>query len=231
MNTTQKTTAVLLVHGLQESPRFFDFLLRGLPEGTPFRAVQLPGHGGKRRSFRRADREAWERCVNQAAVELGQQYGRVVFVGHGMGCLLGLKAAMQPGIRFSALLFLACTLRLKNPARYVRALRLSRGQKDPAAAALREVCALSRPVTPLGCPGPYLEFLRLKKEIGAVRKKPLLRVTAAFCEKDEIVSPRSIPVAKAWRFAPMALPDCTHWYFTEEARAVLRQVLCALLES
>ena len=77
-----------------------------------------------------------------------------------------------------------------------------------------------------------MELLRLIREIRRIKKKPLLRVTAAFPRKDEIVHPRSARIAREqWRFAPVEMPGCSHNYFTEEAQDVLRQMLRVMIQS
>lgn len=235
MDNAQKKTAVLFVHGLQGTPSQFDFLIRSLPKGTAYVSLLLPGHGGSVKSFRRSGRAAWERSVQQAAVALGQNYDRVILVGHSMGCLLGLKAAMQPGIRFDAMLFIACPLRIRITARYLRNnfLAVSRRQtRDPQVLAARAANSVraAHPLAFLTCLHPYLELLRLMREIRKTHPRPLLRVTAAFPAYDEIVSPRSFRIAREdWRFAPVVLPGSSHQYFSPAARESLKRILKAMI--
>lgn len=237
MRTEQKKTAVLFVHGIQGSPSQFDFLIRSLPKGTPYVNLLLPGHDGSVRDFRRSGRESWEHSVQQAAVALGQSYGRVILVGHSMGCLLGLKAAMQPSIHFESMLFIACPLRIHFTARYLRNCFLAVSHKETkdrqvlAARAANSVHA-AHPLAYLSCLHPYLEFMRLRREIGKVDPKPIFRVTAAFPEYDEIVSPRSFRMAREiWRFAPVVLPGSSHHAFSPAARETLKRILQTMIRS
>lgn len=229
-------SAVLLVHGIQGSPSQLDFLLSALPPGTPYINLLLPGHGGGTARFRKSGREAWERSVRQAAAALGNAHGRVIFVGHSMGCLLGLRAALDAGIRFDAMLFIACPFRLRLSLQSLRRTRkaLSRHPgDDPRVLAIRDANSVraGHPLAYLTCLHPYLELLRLIRDVRRISPKPLLRVTAAFCGEDEIVSARSWREAQdLWRFSPVLLPGCTHHLFTEDAKETLRQILNAMVQ-
>ncbi|MBR6862654.1 MAG: alpha/beta hydrolase [Acidaminococcaceae bacterium] len=99
----------LFVHGIQGHPRQFQFLIDRLPEGTPYRNVLLPGHGADVKAFRRSGREAWQAAVREAAGELRGQCGQLVFVGHSMGCLLGLLSEQAAPGTFSDMLLLCCS--------------------------------------------------------------------------------------------------------------------------
>ena len=231
---TQKP-AVLFVHGIQGSPRQFDFLIRALPEGTPYRCLALPGHGGSVKQFRKSGREAWEQAVRQAAIELGQSHGRGIFVGHSMGCLLGIRAAVKDELPFEKMLLIACPLKIRLTMRYLReAYIVSTGRPadDPGALAMRNANSVSarKPILYLSCVRPYLELLRLIREVNRIPDKPLLRATAAFPAHDEIVSPKSWDLARlAWRFAPVPLPHSTHQYFPSQDQQTLQSILRAMI--
>lgn len=228
--------AALFVHGIQGSPEQFDFLIRALPQGTPYRAVLLPGHGGAVKQFRRSDRQAWAQAVRKAAVELGQTHKKVVFVGHSMGCLLGLQAAIRDGLPFDKMLFIACPFKVRLTMRYLRCARLAmskRATDDPAALAMRKANSVRarRLIQYFTCVKPYLELLRLIRDVNRISPKPLLRVTAAFPAHDEIVSPKAWDIARlVWRFAPVPLPHSTHHFFPPQDQQTLQTILRAMIE-
>ena len=235
-SSARKKTAVLFVHGIQGSPAQFQFLTRSLPEGTAYKNVLLPGHGGTVRQFRRSGRDAWARCVRKAAVELGQTNDRVIFVGHSMGCLLGLQAAMDGDLRFESMLLIACPFRLRLSLRALRSMAKAvsaRPTDDPAVLAARKANSVRARhfLAYCTCLKPYADLLRLIRSIRTRKNKPLLRVTAAYPEKDEIVAPASWRIAQnEWRFAPVLLPGCTHHYFTPEAQKTLQRILRAMID-
>lgn len=237
MNQKKKTTAVLFVHGLQGSPGQLDFLLPALPEDAAFIPLTLPGHGGTLRAFRRSGRAQWLQSVHRAAVTLGQSYDRVIFVGHSMGCLLGIQEALTHGTPFASMLLIACPLRIRPTLRYLKTLlcfSLNLKKNDPHVAALRRANSV-HPRFPwrfLFCLHPYLELLRLSRQVRRAKPKPLLRATAAFCAHDEIISPRSAREAFAlWRFAPVTLPDSSHHLFAPQDQETLRRILSALIRN
>ena len=194
--------AFLFVHGIQGHPRQFQFLIDRLPEGTSYRNVLLPGHGADVKAFRRSGREAWLAAVREAAGELRGQCDRLVFVGHSMGCLLGLLTKQAAPGTFSDMLLLCCPFRIRLTYRYLRnnllAPRLVKPTDDPFVQAARQansVTAAHR-AQYLTCVHPYLELLRLMREVRKDCAPPVCKPTFVFSEKDEIVSPRSVPFAR-----------------------------------
>jgi len=232
----ERKAGVLFVHGLQGSPRQFDFLIRALPKGTPYRTLLLPGHGGSVKQFRKSDRKAWMQTVRQAAFELGQSCGRVIFVGHSIGCLLGILAAVRDELPFDKMLLIACPLKIRLTMRYLREALIAfsrRPTDDPAILAIRNASSVAArtPVQYLFCARPYLETLRLIREVNRIPHKPLLRATAAFPAHDEIVSPKCWDAARlTWRFAPVPLPGSTHQYFPPQDQQTLQSILQAMIE-
>ncbi len=215
----------LFVHGIQGHPRQFQFLIDRLPEGTPYRNVLLPGHGADVKAFRRSGREAWQAAVREAAGELRGQCGQLVFVGHSMGCLLGLLSEQAAPGTFSDMLLLCCPFRIRPTYRYFRNnLLTSRPVKptdDPFVQAAREANGVTaaHPAQYLACAHQYLELLRLMREVRKDCAPPACRITFVFSEKDEIVSPHSVRYARE-RFGaePVILPGCGHNWFSIEGK-------------
>ena len=81
---------VLFVHGIQGSPSQFDFLISRLRDSVTVCNVLLPGHGTTIREFRNSSSSPWLPAVRDAAQKMKSQCERLYFVGHSMGCLLGL---------------------------------------------------------------------------------------------------------------------------------------------
>lgn len=134
-------TVVVFVHGIQGSPSQFGWLMDVLPPETDFVNLLLPGHGRSVRAFRKAGKADWENTVSELVRLLSRTYRRIIWVGHSMGCLLGLHAARLMPDAFSALL-LNCPFILRP---YWGLLRMiQKRQTRPASAFDAGLCLLGR---------------------------------------------------------------------------------------
>ncbi len=90
--------AVLFVHGIASGPQFFEGMVERMPEGVSVMALLLAGHGGEAREFAHGSMRLWRMQVESALAYLRQSHERVVVVGHSMGALLAVDAALRhPG--------------------------------------------------------------------------------------------------------------------------------------
>ena len=230
-------TAFLFVHGIQGHPRQFQFLIDHLPEGTPYRNILLRGHGADVKAFRSSGREAWLATVRKAVGELLGQCDRLVFVGHSMGCLLGLLTEQAAPGTFSEMLLLCCPFRIRPTYRYLRnnllASRPAKPTDDPFVQAAREANSVTaaHPAQDLTCVHPYLELLRLVRTVRKNAAAPACPVRFLFSEQDEIVSPRSVRLARE-RFGveQEIMPGCGHNWFSEKAKQQIADALNAMQE-
>ena len=218
-------TACLFVHGIQGSPAQFSFLNERLPEDIRVRNLLLPGHGADVKAFRRTGREQWLAAVRQAAGELSGQRDRLIFVGHSMGCLLGLETERECPGTFAGMVLLCCPFHIRPTARHFRnnllASRPGRDNDDVYVRAAREANSVttSHPAQYLTCARPYLELLRLMRTVRKNGATPACPVHFFFSERDEIVSPRSARFAREHFGAePEILPGCGHNWFSVEGK-------------
>ena len=229
-------TGVVFVHGIQGSPKQFDFLTAQLPPSVPFANVLLPGHGATVREFRRAGLEQWMEAVRRECLDMDRRCDRLIFVGHSMGCLLGLLAN-ESGELFSDMLLLCCPFAIRFTYRYFRVNALSVFSKriagDPRVQAARRANSVSskHAVGYLSCAHPYFELLRL---IRRSRKQPLTlpeRTAFYFSDQDEIVSQKCAAyVKKRFGMEPHTLSGCGHNYFTEEAKEQISRTLLRMID-
>ena len=138
-------TGILFVHGIQGSPAQFRFLTERLPGDIRIRTLLLPGHGADVKAFRRSGQEQWLAAVWQAAEELRKQCDRLIFVGHSMGCLLGLESERERPGTFAGMVLLCCPFHIRPTARHFRngflASRPERATDDAFVRAAREAGA------------------------------------------------------------------------------------------
>ena len=234
--TTTPSTAVLFVHGIQGQPKQFQFLIDALPEGVEFRAPLLPGHGQNARAFHASNRRDWLTAVRRETEELLARGKRVVYVGHSMGCLLGLLVSRELGAPYSGMLLLCCAFRPRIAGRFRELFKPpfpKEAGKDPRIAAARE--GSSVPVEgfadALRLIGPYVELFRLMAKTRRMRPREPERVRFFFSDLDEAVSPASVRDAKRWpKAAVQILEGCGHCYFTQAAREALQRGLAELIE-
>ena len=229
-------TAVLFVHGIQGSPGQFQFLIDALPPGTEVRNLLLPGHGAGAKEFRRSGRESWLSALRAETEALLSAGKRVVYVGHSMGCLLGLLASRALGDPFAGMLLLCCPFSFRLNRRYIsigyRAARPERPGEDLAVTATRAANSvrLRRTAEQLTLIHPYAELLRLMAQVRRLKPRGPAGIRFFFSGDDEIVSSRCRETAAAWPAAEVRiLPGCSHNYYPEEARQTLGAALLSVL--
>ena len=200
------SVAVLFVHGIQGQPRQFQFLIDALPPELELRAPMLPGHGVSAKAFHASGRKQWLAAVRRETQALRSEGKRVIFVGHSMGCLLGLKLSEELGAPYA--------------------------QADPRTQAVQS--ANNVPVhgmaDVLRLAHPYAELLRLIREIRRMEPRGSVPVRFRFSAEDRVVNAKSVPYAGRWPGADIrVLADCSHIWFTEQARRELQNDLFELL--
>ena len=228
-------TGILMVHGIQGSPAQFRFLEERLPENTKARSLLLPGHGAGVKEFRVSGRDGWLAAVRQAAGEMREQCGKPVFVGHSMGCLLGLAVERESPGTFSGMVLVCCPFRIRPTARYLRygflAFLPEREGEDRFVRAAREAngVALTHPAQILTCANPYLELLRLVRAGRKNGAAPACPVRFFFSERDEIVSPRCAAfVRERFGAEPEILPESGHNFFSPEGKNMIAGAVNAM---
>ena len=231
---TASSVAVLFVHGIQGQPGQFQFLIDALPPEIEVRAPMLPGHGSNAKAFHAAGRKDWLAAVRRETQALCAEGKRVIYVGHSMGCLLGLKISRELGDPYAGMLLLCCPFfpiasgKLKSA---IRCCKPGRGQADPRSQAVS--AANSVPVhgvsDVLRLARPYAELLRLIREIRRMDAKGPAHIRFRFSAEDQVVNRKSVPFAENWPDADIRVhADCSHTYFTEQAKRELRNDLFEL---
>ena len=113
--------AVLFIHGINATPRFFDETLSAVPENCSVHALLLPGHGGTVKDFARHTSAEWTAHVRAAVEELRKTHRRLYIVGHSLGTLLAIREAVREDRQIAGLLLLCVPLRIwSRPSAWVR---------------------------------------------------------------------------------------------------------------
>lgn len=107
-------TAVLLIHGLFESPYVYRELGNVLYEqGFFVRAICLPGHGTQPEDLLTVSAKAWYDAVESEYLQLKSQYQRIIVAGHSTGGALALKLTLNHTLQ--GLILLAPAIEIKTP--------------------------------------------------------------------------------------------------------------------
>lgn len=230
-------TIVLFVHGIQGSPLQFKYMVSALPKCIDYMCVLLPGHGGTIQSFRSAGKKEWTTFFQELCRDLKRRYKNICFVGHSLGCLIGIDAACSGCIEFAGMLLLACPLKIKLSLRYIttcyRAIR-NRNPSSKYVLAARNANSVSfhHPFELITCGKPYLSLLFMILQARREFKLLTTKVCMMQSEKDEIVSKKTlrfinaIPDGRA-----VILPESGHFYYTPSAQKIILQELLRLLNS
>ncbi len=104
--------AVLFVHGIVSTPRFFDDFVALIPPDWSVHNLLLPGHGGTVQDFGRHSAKEWIAHVRASLDELRATHARVYIVAHSLGTLLAIRQAVRDDARIAGMLLLCVPLRI-----------------------------------------------------------------------------------------------------------------------
>lgn len=226
---------IVFVHGIQGKPEQFGFLTRDLPACAEVRNELLPGHGKTVAEFRRANGSDWIEAVRRECFELKKICDRIYFVGHSMGCLLGIIVQREEKL-FSGMLLLSCPFRVRPTFRYfIKGARSAAKKKprDPFYAAGWEANSVktASSLSYLTCAHPYIELFRLIRRVNGSDEPLETGARFFFSRRDEIVDSR-FGMKRCGQLSADAIlfEDCGHEYFTPEAMRRLSRELYDTLE-
>ena len=227
--------AVLLIHGIAGSPGHFRDLVPVIPEELSVYNILLEGHNGTPRDFGHASMEKWKAQVNTTLEDLFARHEKVVIVGHSMGTLFAIQAAIDHPEKIPALFLLNVPTRPRvHPRAILGSTQLALGRPRSATARVMKAdtgISLSPRVWEYF--GWIPRMLELLSECRRIRKQlpQLSTPTAAFhSQADELVSPRSCqdlkyhPCITLW-----VLGGSGHFHYGKDDTAFLQKILQQIL--
>ena len=232
---------VLFVHGFLGGPGQFSSLIQAVNEvGFAAETILLPGHGKKSWDFALHTRREWQETVNAALAERLSQYEKVVLMGHSMGGLLSINAALKAGPAHGLVLWetpARLRMKLTGIKNDLQVAFLPKKLLGPVAKAYHEASNV-RFYTPLGylLTAPRaLDLLRLIKDtepqLSSVKCPVLLIQSGA----DEIVHPKSLDRLKKGlkntKVETLTLVTSWHSYFPDEELTGIQTKLVAWLKT
>lgn len=226
--------AALFVHGFMGTGRQFGFLADAPAlSGYAVHVLTLAGHGGTLDAFTRSGGGDWQRSVDDALASLRAEYDAIHIIGHSMGGLLAIRAAVRDLERIERITALALPFSIHLTARglriRMRALAPPRAGEGDEIRAAREMCGVSG-ITPLRAirmlPNSLalLAIMRRTRGVLGALRVPL---TLIHSQNDELVSARTCDfVRKAVPAAAIVvLRASSHFHYTEADRQIIRDAL------
>lgn len=224
-------TVIVFVHGIQGSPRQFDFLVRGLGGLYSIENLLLPGHGETVREFVRSGFPQWQHYVDERVGALRKEYGNIILVGHSMGGLLSAWTAKSHPDSVSGLFLISVPLKFHVRYSYIKnglAAAFGRNDKDEAVAAARRgnSIAASNPLQYLAGMPLYRALLRKSKATRAVFRELRLPIVLIHAADDGIVSGKSLQyVGEKRNIQTMIVNDAGHYHYSQEAKEQIVRAL------
>ncbi len=239
-NTFERAnTAVLFIHGFLGSPRQFGYLEPVVRKhGCDVYSLQLPGHGGTLGDFVRSGKPQWQAHVLGEVERLRAQYENILLVGHSMGCLLAIHAALNDPSGIRGILALALPLYMRVSARGMqinwRYVTGRMRKKDERLKAAKEFCGVSDVFlwNAARMIPRVFDVLYMTRQSRAQVTKLRVPLCIVHSPGDEWVSRRTLVFAqKKLRGADIVLlSESGHFWYADADRRIIRKKLSRLLE-
>lgn len=216
-------TAILFVHGFIGSCRQFTALAELLSDcnADMFFHV-LPGHEATIEDFKKTNADIWQSSVDERLKKLSESYDRILVVGHSMGGLLAVRAAIAAPEKVCGIAAIGFPIKVSVGYDWLKlnmdASRPAHYGEDPRVTAARSMAGVA-----ILNVGQYLSTLPQNMEFlktTRLARRDLHKLTAPLkvinFERDEIVA-SSVPDfvrAKKPDAKIVMLPESYHFYFT-----------------
>lgn len=193
-----KDTAVLMVHGIVGTPRYFDNIIPLFPEEWSIYNILLDGHGKKVEDFCQTSMVKWKAQVSERICDMEKEYDNIIIVAHSMGTLLSMDAALKNTGKIRKMLLFAVPLKpFVKPVALTQALkvvlkRVSEDKDTELAAKKQYSIEPDRRLWKyFGFIPRYVELLKLVKDVRGKVNEINVPCSVFICGNDEMVSVKS----------------------------------------
>ncbi|NLO48316.1 MAG: alpha/beta fold hydrolase [Clostridiales bacterium] len=228
-------TVVVFVHGIEGSPAQFDYMIEKLNGAYSIENLLLPGHGFTKKEFSHSSMAEWQGYVDEKIKQLQNQYKHIILVGHSMGCLLSVQAAISYPQKISGLFLTCIPLCIRVSLPYLkRVLNLYAGKNNN-----NEYRASVKKGNSVSCASFFghlagtPRYIELFKKIRLTRKtigQLELPVMVVQSQYDEIVSFKSVDyIAHMKNVKVLSAEGAGHVYFPEAAQAFVSKALLTFI--
>lgn len=190
---------IIFVHGIIGSPyRFKDFYPL-VPNDISYVSVVLDGHGKKAKDFSNTSLEKWKDQIHSILISIKEKNQKIIYVGHSMGCLLGILESINDKNLIDYLFLLNVPLRAKLGFMTIKqCLKCAFGNSkkyDEMTHCFKDNCCIETSKNPFVYIGWIPRFFDLFKLMKETRKVITLITTPCICfhsGKDELVQQRTL---------------------------------------
>ncbi len=230
-------SVVLFIHGIQGSPRQFEFLYDCLPPDMSVVNILLDGHGGTVRDFSRTSMKKWKAQTAAIADELAARYDSIFIAGHSMGTFFAMDIAHRLPQKVAGLFLLATPLvirlTLRASVNSMKVILTSPPDKSPVIAAARAAYSIEKDRhlwRYLGWIPRYLELITESKKQRRLTDNLTVPCRVFQSAKDEVVSLRSYRYLQTNPNIRLEkLPDSGHFHYSAADAQRLRDEFAAML--
>jgi carboxylesterase len=225
IETSTSDMVILYIHGIMGSPHEFRRIVHALyEENIHFKALLLPGHGSNGYDFARTKADTWQTHVNREIHHLKNNYSRIILIGHSLGGLLALNAALQYPVDGIVLLNTPIKTRIsfQQVSMSLRVLLGSGKVNDPMIRTYRETFSVDLSdwwTIPLWIPR-LLDINRFARQTEKILHEIMVPVILFQSINDETVNPVSAEILKRelgdQLLSLTYLNKSTHAYFVDD---------------
>lgn len=237
-NRPDADIAVLMIHGILGTPRHFDWLIPAIPDDITVSNILLPGHGGSVQDFSHATMEQWQTYVEKTVSDLEKSGRRIIVVGHSLGSLLALHAAVKHNSICALMLLnvpLCPQLRPRLMGRNLRAAFGKLNKNDPKDAQFSQACGtVTEPYLwkYLAWIPNFLSLLCLCRKSRSIPSRLCIPCCAYLGGEDDLVNIRT----KKWlqnhpQITMRYFPNGTHFGYSEQERSIIKEDFDCMLQN
>lgn len=196
-------TTVVFVHGIVGSPYRFKDFFEYVPKDVSYIKVVLDGHGKKAKDFSHTSLKKWKSQIHSILLPLKEKNQRIIYVGHSMGCLLGILESINDKTLLDTLFLLNVPLRAKVTFMTIKqCMKCAFGNPknyDEMTHCFKDNCCIEiskNPFSYIGWPKRFIDLFRLMKETRKVITNIKTPCICFHSGKDELVQQRTLKYLK-----------------------------------